>query len=82
MPMINLKLNLMGLQGPSNKCDRCGLSHFVDLHDMCPHCSDLDFADLQLLLEQQTENTQSVKTLGQYMLVGVIVVLMLMVIFI
>ena len=80
--MIGLKLNSMGLQGPSSKCDRCGLSHFSDHHDMCPHCSDLDAADLQLLLKQQAENTQSVKTLGQYMLVGVIVVLILMMIFI
>lgn len=74
------KAAMLKQQGPSKKCERCGLSHFSHHHDKCPHCVELNDAEVQELIDRQEAEAEGGASLGRMMLVGAVFIIVLLVV--
>lgn len=61
-------------------CNRCGLHYDPKEEKKCPHCGDLDEHGLAQLLERRESEFQSNKSLGFWLLLSAIVLLIFMVV--
>lgn len=76
---MGLKFRQMEQQGPSKKCNRCGLSYFAKHHELCPHCTELDDEELRLLIRNQRNEAKANAQLGHKMGLYAIILLMFLV---
>ena len=72
---LSVKMEQMRRQGPSKKCERCGLSYFTNKFNQCPHCSDLNDNQLQSLLHRIEAESYGNAALGGKLLIIAIVLI-------
>ena len=76
---LGLKLGQLLRQGPTKKCERCGLSYFTKQFDQCPHCSDLDDSQLKSLLHRIEREARGNSAIGVKFLICAVLLMFLIV---
>lgn len=79
---LRSKLSQLNDQGPSRKCDRCGLSYFLKKYSHCPHCTDLSESELRALVSKVERESAGNAALGRKMIIISAIVIVITVILI